>query len=280
MTPTASVVVPAFNSYDYVETTIDSILSQTFTDYELVIADHSSTDGTWDLLSKYSSDPRVTLFRTPAGGGAPANWAAATALATGRYLKLVCDDDLLAPTCLAEQIGAIEGAQDIVMVASRRALIDASGKTLKRSRGLGGLSGRVEGRTAVRRSVLCGTNIFGEPGGVLLRRTTFEAVGGWDSRSPYVIDQATYANVLMHGDLYAIPKSLASFRIRPDQWSAALVAHQAQQVVAFHHRVAADNPELLSEFDLLWGDALARVTALARRSAYAWLSRPRREGRD
>ena len=81
MTPRVSVVVPSFNNARFIEATMDSILAQTFADFELVVADHSSSDGTWALLQPYSADPRVRLLRTEAGGGAPRNWDRVTAAA-------------------------------------------------------------------------------------------------------------------------------------------------------------------------------------------------------
>src|SRR6185369_16385153 len=71
VTARVSVVVPSYNNAPFIEATMDSILGQTFEDFELVVADHSSTDGTWDRLQRYRADPRVRLLRTSAGGGAP-----------------------------------------------------------------------------------------------------------------------------------------------------------------------------------------------------------------
>ena len=95
MTPRVSVVVPAYNNAEYLAETIDSILAQTFTDFELVIADHSSTDGTLAVAQKYE-DPRIRLLTTPAGSGAQANWNLVTGEATGELIKLVCGDDTIA----------------------------------------------------------------------------------------------------------------------------------------------------------------------------------------
>lgn len=273
MTPRVSVVVPTYNNADYVEATIESILGQTFTDFELVISDHSSTDDTWARVQRYAADPRVRLFQTPAGGGAPANWSAVSAAATGDYLKLVCGDDLIAPECLAEQVAVMDADRDVVMTACQRDLIDARGERVTRARGLGGLSGKVDGRQAARRAVIVGSNIFGEPACVLMRRSTFEAAGGWAGTEPYVIDQQTFCNVLMHGHFFAIPKPLASFRLSASQWSVDLAKQQSDQVVAYHHRLAGQNPGLLSRADLLRGDNLARGMAYVRRLAYLWLGR-------
>jgi glycosyltransferase involved in cell wall biosynthesis len=108
MTPRVSVVVPSFNNASFIQATMDSILAQTFGDFELVVADHSSSDGTWDLLQPYASDPRVRLLQTEAGGGAQRNWDRVTAAAHGELLKLVCGDDIIYPTCLGDQVEAMD----------------------------------------------------------------------------------------------------------------------------------------------------------------------------
>jgi hypothetical protein len=75
----------------------------------------------------------------------------------------------------------------------------------------------------------------------------------------------------MLGDFFALPESLASFRLSASQWSVDLARQQSDQVVRFHHRLADENPGLLSRADLLRGDNLARAMAYVRRLAYIWL---------
>lgn len=273
MSPTVSVVVPSYNSAAFIAETMDSILAQTFTDFEVVVSDHSSTDGTWEILQGYASDPRVRLVRNDPGGGAPANWKRVSAEASGEYLKLVCGDDLIAPASLERQVAPMVADPSVVLVASPRKLIDARGNILVAGRGLGGFSGTAPGAAAARRTVLLGTNIFGEPGCVLFRRSAFDAAGGWDDGDPFVIDQATYCNVLMLGRFHAVDEVLASFRISDQQWSVDLAKQQSDQVVSFHHRLARNNPGLLSRTDLVRGDTMARGMAVARRLTYLWLGR-------
>ena len=273
MTPRVSVVVPSFNNASFIQATMDSILAQTFGDFELVVADHSSSDGTWDLLQPYASDPRVRLLQTEAGGGAQRNWDRVTSAARGELLKLVCGDDIIYPTCLGDQVEAMDANPSVVLVAAQRDLIDARGGILVSGRGLGGLTGRVPGRVAARHTVVAGSNIFGEPACVLIRRDALVGVGGWDSRHPYVIDEATYVNVLLTGDFVGIDKALAAFRLSSSQWSVHLAREQSSQVVRFHHQLADEAPGLLSRADLWRGDALARAMAYVRRLAYIWVGR-------
>jgi glycosyltransferase involved in cell wall biosynthesis len=273
VTARVSVVVPSYNNASFIEATMDSILAQTFKDFELVVADHSSTDGTWERLQRYSIDPRVRLLRTEAGGGAPRNWGRVTAAAQGELLKLVCGDDVIYPDCLAMQVEAMDANPSVVLVAAQRDLIDARGEVLLSARGLAGLTGVAPGRMAARHAVVAGSNIFGEPACVLIRRQSLADAGGWDSSYPYVIDEATYVNVLLRGDFLGLDQALAAFRLSSSQWSVHLARAQSDQVIAFHHRLAEDVSGLLSRMDLLRGDLRARALAYARRLAYLWLGR-------
>lgn len=287
-----SVVVPSYNSAAYISETIDSILAQTFDDFDLFISDHSSTDGTWEALQAYRGDPRVHLTRLPTGGGAPANWQAVTALGTGELIKLVCGDDLIHPTCLAEQVAAYDEHPGAVLVASSRNIIDSGSRVLISGRGLACLRGRVAGSEAVRRTVRSGVNIFGEPGCVLMNRAALEAAGGWDDSFPYLIDQATYCRVLLGksqshsdaeagdgsgGDLIAIPHPLAGFRLSSEQWSVALARSQSAQARGFHRWVATKYPGVLSRVDLRLGNAMAVGMSLARRG-FSMVMRMRAQG--
>lgn len=272
--PRVSVVVPAYNNAAYIKATIESVLAQDYPDYELVVADHSSVDGTQQVLDGYADHPRIrVLSPTPAGGGAPANWARVAAHARGAYLKLLCGDDLIDPGMLGAQVRAMESAPDVVLVASRRRLIDADGRQILAARGLGRLAGRVQGDAALRASVRAGTNLFGEPGCVLMRRAAFEQAGGWDPRFPYLIDQASYARVLSRGAMVALPETMASFRISASQWSVRLVNDQARQAAGFHRMLHAEHPGMLSSMDVRIGNLQAWKMAYLRRAAYMWLRR-------
>ena len=272
--PCVSVVIPAYNNAAYVEDTIKSVLAQDFDDYEVVVADHSSGDETQKVLDRYSDHPKVrVLSPTPVGGGALANWGRVAAHARGTYLKLLCGDDLIDADALGKQVRAMESASDVVLVACRRRLIDANGRQILAARGLGGLSGHVAGSDAIRASVRAGTNLFGEPGCVLMRRDVFEQVGGWDARFPYLIDQASYTRVMAMGAIVAIPEALASFRISATQWSVRLVNDQARQAIGFHRMLSAECPGLLSANDVRIGNLRAWQMAYLRRAAYAWLRR-------
>jgi len=271
--PRVSVVVPTYNNGSFIEATMESILAQTFTDFELLVSDHESTDDTWERLQRFAFDPRVTLWQTPQGGGAPANWQAVTARARGEFVKLVCGDDLIYPTCLSDQVVAMDAHPGATLVCGRRDLIDAHGAVLPLGRGTARLRGLVPGRDALRRTVRAGTNVFGEPATVLMRTAVLREVGGWWGEFPYVIDEATYALVLLRGDVYAVDLAIAAFRVSDGQWSVDLASNQAAQVIAFHDALAARAPDVLSKADLRRGAVMARALGHARRLVYLAMRR-------
>jgi glycosyltransferase involved in cell wall biosynthesis len=267
--PRVSVVVPAFDNAAYIEETIEAILAQSYGDFELLIADHASTDATAEIIGRFAGHPKVRLMTTPAGGGAARNWNRVTDAATGEYVKLVCADDLLYPTMLERQVAALDDAGErAVAVACQRDIVDAAGRPLLRNQGLAGLSGVVDGRRAIRRSALVGTNILGEPHCVLLRRAALLSTGGWgDGRHTFLIDQAAYARVLMTGDLVALPESLGAFRVSDTQWSVRLAKEQHRQAAQFHRQLA-DEFHLLSPTEVRIADLRAHVRAWQRRTFY------------
>lgn len=273
MTPLVSVVVPVYNCVAFIDAAMQSILAQTFTDFELLVSDNASTDGTWEALQRYTVDPRVRLSRHASNVGATANFNAVSDLANGEFIKLVCGDDLLYPDCLAVQVAALTAHPSAMLAASTMDVIDVTGRIVLRNRGLPGLRGEVAGTQAIRRSVLAGTNIFGGPPSALFRRTALVDAGGWDGRFPFLPELVTYCAVLVHGNLVAVPRPLWAFRISGSSESVRLLNFQASQVIVFFRELAAEHPGLLGRRHLLVGSARARMNALGRRAVYHWLGR-------
>ena len=275
---TVSIVVPAYNNASFIESTMRSILAQTHTDLEIIVADHGSTDGTLDRLQQFAADPRVSVLTTETGGGAVRNWNRVSEAATGEYIKLVCGDDIIAPTMVERQLALFD--ENVALVASSRTIIDADEKVIIANRGLRGVEGRRTGDEATRATVRSGTNLFGEPACVMMRRDALIAAGYWSPTEHYLIDEATYVAVLEHGDFVGLREPLASFRVSNGQWSVRLAKHQSDQAIRFHHLLRADRPGLLSAFDVALGNANAHLHSMGRRALYLVLGRRMRRARS
>ena len=281
MTPLVSVVVPVYNCVAFIDATMQSILAQTFRDFELLVSDNASTDGTWEALQQYTTDPRVRMTRLASTIPGPENFNQVTDLATGEFIKIVCADDVLYPDNLEVLLTELTAHPSALLAVSSRDIIDATGRIVLRNRGLAGLRGEVTGTDAIRRSVLAGTNIFGEPPSALFRRAALVDAGGWDGRFPYMMDLATYCAVLLHGNgnLVAVPRPLWAFRISASQESVRTQIHtQAGQVIGFYRALAAEYPGLLGRQHRLVGSTRARMNAIGRHAVYRWLGRRMRPG--
>lgn len=120
-TPTVAIVVPAYNRADVIKETIDSILAQTFTDFEAVFVDDGSTDDTVSIIEQYQAkDSRIRLVRNKKNLGAPRSRNKGLALTTARYVNFVDSDDVLHPEKLAKQVVLLDEGYDLVVSQALR----------------------------------------------------------------------------------------------------------------------------------------------------------------
>jgi glycosyltransferase involved in cell wall biosynthesis len=130
--PTVSLGMPVYNGENFIIATLDSLLAQTYTDFELIICDNASTDGTEAICRAYAArDPRVRYVRNESNIGASANYNLTFELARGRYFKWAAHDDLCAPTFLARCVEALERDPGVVLAYTQALAIDGEGNTVK-----------------------------------------------------------------------------------------------------------------------------------------------------
>ncbi len=126
--PKVTIGLPVFNGEDYIELALQSLLSQTFTDFELIISDNGSQDATPDICARYAElDPRVTYFREEENRGAAWNYNRLVAEARGEYFKWASHDDLCAPDFLLRCMQAMDSSPDCVLCFTHSCFIDADG---------------------------------------------------------------------------------------------------------------------------------------------------------
>ncbi len=119
--PVVSVLIPVYNGARYLAATIESVLSQTFGDFELVISDDASSDDSLAIIRSFN-DPRIRLVTNTRNLGFGGNWNRVLGEARGEFIKLLPQDDLLHPECLARQLDALRGrpATQVALVFSAR----------------------------------------------------------------------------------------------------------------------------------------------------------------
>ena len=129
--PRLSVGLPVYNGQRFLRAALESILAQTFNDFELIVCDNASTDATEQICREYASrDPRVRYFRHPSNIGPAANYNACFRHARGELFRWAAHDDVIAPQLFQMSIDALDRDAAAVAVYPNSCEIDADGKRL------------------------------------------------------------------------------------------------------------------------------------------------------
>ncbi|MBN9697633.1 MAG: glycosyltransferase family 2 protein [Zoogloea sp.] len=270
--PRVSVCIPAWCGGDFLEAAIRSVLAQTWTDFELLVIDDCSPDDTAERLTRYTADPRVKYIRNSKNLGPQGNWNRCLSEAQGAYIKILPHDDLIAPNCLEQQVKALDTHPQAVLAFASRSIL-GKGDTPLFTKRTPWKTGPVAARGALRKCIRSGTNVLGEPGAVLFRRSAAEKAGTFDSSIPYVLDLDYWARLLAYGDAWCDATPLASFRISNASWSVAIGRKQSSEFKAFISKVASQHHVRASALDIAMGQAWASMNNLIRRIIYSFVLR-------
>ena len=238
--PLISVCIPAYNNAKVIKNTIDSIINQTYDNWELIISDDCSKDNTVEVVKSYN-DPRIRIIEHKANLGMARNFNFVIGEAKGEYIKLICGDDTIDPDCLEKQIDVFTSGKypSVVLVISNRRLIDNTGKVIM-TRKFPFKKGFVSSKIAIFLNILFGTNVIGEPHVGLMSKKTFSLAGNFEDTNPYCVDLDFWFKVLLVGDMYVIPETLASFRISKGSSTTKIKNSHAKLFREFMKRIHLD----------------------------------------
>ncbi|MDR4506277.1 MAG: glycosyltransferase [Candidatus Scalindua sp.] len=183
--PLVSVIMTTYNAEKYLKTAIESIVKQTFQDFEFVILDDGSTDHTRDILKTYLQPNVILEFREHLGRAKALNTA--ITLSRGKYIANIDADDIALPERLEKQVKFLDENPDIVIVGSSRFIIDE--RTGKR---------RIELYATtdgdIRKEMSTGNPFFHSA--VMLRKNSLEVVGMYNEKQKCSVDYELWARLL------------------------------------------------------------------------------------
>ena len=200
--PLVSVVVPAFNSADYIDEAIESVLSQTFQNFELIVVDDGSTDATLDVLNRYAHCIQLV---SQSNRGAAAARNAGVEIARGELIAFLDADDTFFPEKLAKQVALFERSPSLGMVVSGWELVTISGERISSVK-----SWEHRPQLDLETAVLFKP---ARPSATMLRKKWFEQVGGFDNKLSSAEDLDLLLRLMVAGcEATWLPEVMTSYR--------------------------------------------------------------------
>lgn len=271
-----SVGLPVFNGERYLANTLDSILQQTYGDFELIISDNASTDRTAAICQEYAArDSRIKYLRAVRNGGAAWNYNRVFELSRGKYFKWAAADDLCAPVFLERCVAVLEQESDVVLAFPHGKSIDENGqldKTYPTIRGIDSDS------TAERFGAAIITQhpflpVFGVIRRKILAKT--KLIGSYSGS-----DRPLVGELALRGRFVQVPEVLFYYRRHADQsWGGGRSRHQQQawydpsrigRVTFPHWRLLAEHEQTLFRVPLAPIDRLRCHAAMLRWARQRW----------
>lgn len=235
--PLVSVLMSVHNDLQYLRESIDSILNQTFRDFEFILIDDGSTDGSGDLLIDLS-DPRVKLLANPSNIGLTASLNLGLDLARGKYLARMDADDLSEPPRLQRQVEFLEAHPQIGIVGCSRHLINEEGKTIA-------IAPAMEDDLAIRWKCLMG-NPFAHPTVMIRRQVLLDYALRYDPSFRTAQDYELWTRLLPRTVAANLPEALLRYRLR----NGISRVSKSQQLANHDRIIQLAIERLLPGFDL------------------------------
>jgi glycosyltransferase involved in cell wall biosynthesis len=212
--PKVSICLPVFNGAAYLKEAIESALAQTFSDFELLIADDGSRDASVEIAQRYAAiDPRIIFWTNTKRLGLFANYNACMAKARGTYIKLFAQDDLIEPNTVDRMVEVLDNYPNVTLVSGGKSLIDQSGKETKRI--IQFPDNRfMQGKDVVIAHLIVLGNWVGEPSVVMFRAQDLGS--GFDQSYYHYGDIEYWFRLLDKGELFYISDVLCKFRCHAD----------------------------------------------------------------
>jgi hypothetical protein len=207
--PGVSICIPSYNYARYLGEALRSACAQTYPRLEIVLIDDQSSDDSVDVAEKMAAeDPRIRVVRNARNLGLQANFNRCIELASFDLVKMLCADDLLAPTCVEAMVEAMLAVPGVALAACARQLVDEKLRPVRKL-GLSGHAMHEPGTQTVRRCFFRG-NLIGEPSAVLFRKSL--AGRGFNENYKQILDMELWFRVLEQGAFAWVPEPLCLFR--------------------------------------------------------------------
>jgi glycosyltransferase involved in cell wall biosynthesis len=259
--PLVSVIIPVYNGTNYLREAIESVLAQTYTNYEILVVDDGSTDATWDIIQSYGA--RVRGIRKENGGVASA-LNQGIREAKGDYIAWLSHDDLFLPEKLERQVNFLREFKHFKACYTDYYLTDAIGRILSE------IKTPWYPREQTIRALFGDMYISGST--ILIDRACFDHVGLFSESLRYTQDAEMWLRIIRQFDIGRLPETLMKQRTHPDQGSVGLKPAHRHEIMNLYQRIFTDwgiavifpecaerakDPEIVARACIWFGDTMA-----------------------
>ena len=219
--PWISICIPVYNGARTIRATIQSVLDQDFKDFEICIVENASSDDTFQVVQSFE-DERIRIVSNNKTVPAWENWSIATSMARGRWIKLVCADDLLDHNALSLLNNYSESFPEARVICGTRNVVDENGVQILGARRI------VEAEQFIDlpkfQKMICrvGSNPLGESLCWMWQREVGIQIGSFSDQWQYFIDLDYWLRLSTQTDIFLVPVKLGSFRISQFSWTSQL----------------------------------------------------------
>ncbi len=222
--PLISVIIPTFNRPKYFSEALESVLSQTYRNFEIVVSDNSTNDDTENLIQPYLEKYSCIKYFHHKNFGANENWNFARQYNNpdAEYVNFLMDDDLFYPRKFEVMVEIYRNNPNVSLVTSFRDVIDENGKIIGKLpiltafQKVSGGDFTVNGAVAGKYMLMVGKNFIGEPSTVLIRKKFLrdnDLCWNADEAGFFpLVDISTWCQLLSQGDLFFVEEKLNAFR--------------------------------------------------------------------
>jgi glycosyltransferase involved in cell wall biosynthesis len=222
MEPLISICIPTYNGAKHLRECLDSVITQTFKDFEILVVDDCSSDDTLSIAREYAErDNRIRIKQNERNLGLVNNWNHCVELASGEWVKFVFQDDYMHETCIEKLIGNVDPETSII--CCRRKFCfgeDIEPRIRMCYLSLLTLDALFPNKTKISPVEFCNAvieryniNFIGEPSNIMFRKNMFFQLGKFNPHLISLCDYEYWIRVAINRGLSYIPEALTTFRV-------------------------------------------------------------------
>ncbi len=262
--PKVSVVIPAYNGAKFLAEAIESVLAQTYRDFEIIIVDDGSTDNTRQVVDIFKDSCIKYIYQKNQGVSAARNRG--IGLAGGEYIALLDADDIRLERSLEKQVAVLDENPGVGLVYGQLSMMDEGGKVY-RTKGSSFMnrSGIVDKKEQIK-ELLFSCNIM--PSAVLMRRSCFNEAGGFHGGLSIAEDRHLFLRLAKRYQVAYIAEPIVKYRLHPDSLHRHVDPDTAEKAYSLILREVFDDPALAPEFET-W-KSRAYASAYRKVAGYAY----------